>query len=182
MTDILAPAGAREEQVDSAHPAGQAGPTEPPTEPHGRPAGPSSRGSARRSARLRLLVCIAIVVAALGWIAARGLTGSFVYYLTPTDVRVHHQAQVDQRIRLGGYVVPGTVHRHAGTLGFVVTDGHTKMSIRSTGPVPQMFRAGQGVVLEGALAKDGLFHSDTLLVKHDGTYRAPTDVKLPGRN
>ena len=36
--------------------------------------------------------------------------------------------------------------------------------------------------LEGALAKDGRFHSDTLLVKHDGTYRAPTDVKLPGRN
>jgi cytochrome c-type biogenesis protein CcmE len=43
-----------------------------------------------------------------------------------------------------------------------------------------MFRAGQGVVLEGALAEDGRFHSDTLLVKHDGTYRAPTDVKLPG--
>jgi cytochrome c-type biogenesis protein CcmE len=131
---------------------------------------------------LRLLVCIAIVVAALAWIAVRGLTGSFVYYLTPTDVRVHHQAQVDQRIRLGGYVVPGTVQRDAGTLSFVVTDGQTKMSVQSTGPVPQMFRAGQGVVLEGALAEDGQFHSDTLLVKHDGTYRAPTDVKLPGGN
>jgi cytochrome c-type biogenesis protein CcmE len=178
MTDILAPAGARKEQGDSGEPAGQTG----YTEPDGRPAGPSSRESARRSARLRLLVCIVIVVAALGWIAVRGLTGSFVYYLTPTDVRVHHQAQVDQRIRLGGYVVPGTVHRDADTLGFVVTDGQTAMSVLSTGPVPQMFRDGQGVVLEGALAQDGQFHSDTLLVKHDGTYRAPTDVKLPGRN
>jgi cytochrome c-type biogenesis protein CcmE len=178
MTDILAPAGAHEEQRDLGELTGEAG----HTEPDGRPAGPPSRGSARRSARLRLLVCIVIVVAALGWIAVRGLTGSFVYYLTPTDVRVHHQAQVDQRIRLGGYVVPGTVHRDAGTLGFVVTDGETAMSVLSTGPVPQMFRAGQGVVLEGALAEDGKFHSDTLLVKHDGTYRAPTDVKLPGRN
>jgi cytochrome c-type biogenesis protein CcmE len=142
--------------------------------------GPSTSGRARRSARWRLLVCMAIVVAALGWIAVRGLTGSFVYYLTPTDVRVDHKAQVDQRIRLGGYVVPGTVHRRAGTLRFVVTDGDTSMAVRSTGPVPQMFRAGQGVVLEGALARDGRFHSDTLLVKHDGTYRAPTDVKLPG--
>jgi cytochrome c-type biogenesis protein CcmE len=64
----------------------------------------------------------------------------------------------------------------------VVSDGDTSMGVRSTGPVPQMFRAGQGVVLEGALARDGRFDSDTLLVKHDGTYRAPTDVKLPGGN
>jgi cytochrome c-type biogenesis protein CcmE len=176
MTDILTPAEAREQRVDRARESTEQ------AEPVVRPADPSSRGSARRSARWRLVVCIAIVVAALGWIAARGLTGSFVYYLTPTDIRVHHQAQVDQRVRLGGYVVPGTVHRQAGTLSFVVTDGDTRMAVRSTGPVPQMFRAGQGVVLEGALAKDGRFHSDTLLVKHDGTYRAPTDVKLPGRN
>ena len=181
MTDILAPAEAREEGRGPAGQTGRAGQTGL-VGPHGRRTDPSSRGSARRSARWRLLVCVAIVLAALGWIAARGLTGSFVYYLTPTDVRVDHKAQVDQRIRLGGYVVPGTVHRDGGTLRFVVSDGGTSMAVRSTGPVPQMFRAGQGVVLEGALAKDGRFHSDTLLVKHDGTYRAPTDVKLPGGN
>lgn len=137
-------------------------------------AGEHHRRRARRSARRRLVACAAIVLTALGWVAVRGLTGSFVYYLTPTDVRVDHQAQVDQRIRLGGYVLPGTVHRRAGSLAFVVTDGDTAISVRSTGPVPQLFRAGQGVVLEGALGRDGLFHSDTLLVRHDGTYRAPT--------
>jgi cytochrome c-type biogenesis protein CcmE len=137
-------------------------------------AGDSHRRRARRSARRRLAACVAIVLTSLGWVAVRGLTGSFVYYLTPSDVRVDHQAQVDQRIRLGGYVVPGTVHRGRGALAFVVTDGDTALSVRSTGPVPQLFRAGQGVVLEGALGRDGLFHSDTLLVRHDGTYRAPT--------
>jgi cytochrome c-type biogenesis protein CcmE len=163
VTDTLAPAGAR---------GGRRG--SPEARESRRLPAPPSPGSARRSARWRLVVCVAIVVAALGWVAVRGLTGSFVYYLTPTDVRVDHQAQVDQRVRLGGYVVPGTVHRRGGTLSFVVTDETTRMSVLSTGPVPQMFRAGQGVVLEGALGKDGRFHSDTLLVKHDGTYRAPT--------
>jgi cytochrome c-type biogenesis protein CcmE len=47
------------------------------------------------------------------------------------------------------------------------------MQVVSTGAVPELFRAGQGVVLEGALEADGRFHSDTLLVKHDGTYRPP---------
>ncbi|MGH8826192.1 MAG: cytochrome c maturation protein CcmE, partial [Jiangellaceae bacterium] len=67
-------------------------------------------------------------------------------------------------------------------LTFRVSDGDQSMQVVSTGPVPQMFRAGQGVVLEGAMGNDGRFHSDTLLVKHDGEYRAPDDVQLPGGN
>ena len=59
----------------------------------------------------RVAACLAVVVLALTWIAVRGLTGNFVYYLTPTDIVAHHMAHVGQRIRLGGYVVPGTVHR-----------------------------------------------------------------------
>lgn len=125
------------------------------------------------SARWRLVICLGVVVAALGWVAVRGLTGSFVYYLSPTDVTVGHKAQVDQRVRLGGYVVPGSVSRPAGTMTFRVTDGAHTLRVVSTGPVPQLFRAGQGVVVEGALGADGRFHSDTLLVKHDGQYEAP---------
>ena len=141
---------------------------------------PTGPRPSRRSARRRLVVCTAIVVGALSWVALRGLTGSFVYYLTPTDITVDHKAQVDQRIRLGGYVVPGSVHRPADTLTFTVTDGQHEVPVLSTGPVPQMFRAGQGVVAEGTLGRDGRFHSDTLLVKHDGEYRAPTGSRASG--
>ena len=111
----------------------------PTTDPLSRPA--------RRTARWRLVVCLTIVVGALGWVAVRGLTGSFVYYLTPTDISVAHKADVDQRVRLGGYVVPGSLHRGPSALRFVVSDGVSTMRVLSTGPVPQMFRAGQGVVL-----------------------------------
>ena len=76
--------------------------------------------------------------------------------------------------------MPGSVHRPADTLTFTVTDGQHEVPVLSTGPVPQLFRAGQGVVAEGTLGRDGRFHSDTLLVKHDGEYRAPTGSKLSG--
>jgi cytochrome c-type biogenesis protein CcmE len=94
-----------------------------------------------------------VVVLALAWVAVRGLTGNFVYYLTPTDIVAHHKAQVGQRIRLGGYVVPGSVHH--------------------SGSVPELFKAGQGVVLEGFLGADGRFHADTTLVQHNGNYFPP---------
>ena len=116
---------------------------------------------------------------ALGWIAIRGLTGNFVYYLTPTDVVAHHQAEVGQRIRLGGYVVPGSVHHASSVLMFTVTDGTDSMQISDVGAVPELFKAGQGVVLEGALGADGRFHADTLLVQHNGDYAPPKPGEPP---
>jgi cytochrome c-type biogenesis protein CcmE len=138
------------------------------------PPGGPRRGRSTRSPRLRLVVCATVVVAALAWIAVRGLTSSFVYYLTPSDIVGTHKTDVGQRVRLGGLVVAGSVSRvHDGTLSFTVTDGRRSMRVVSTGSVPELFRAGQGVVLEGALRADHRFHADTLLVKHDGQYRAP---------
>ena len=128
---------------------------------------------------LRVAACLAVVVLALGWVAIRGLTGNFVYYLTPTDVVAHHQVQVGQRIRLGGYVVPGSVHRESSVLIFTVTDGTDSMQVSDTGAVPELFKAGQGVVLEGALGTDGRFHADTLLVQHNGDYAPPKPGQSP---
>lgn len=130
-------------------------------------------------ARLRVAVCLAVVVLALAWIAIRGLTGNFVYYLTPTDIVAHHKAQAGQRIRLGGYVVPGSVHRASSVLMFTVTDGADSVQVSDTGSVPELFKAGQGVVLEGALGTDGRFHADTLLVQHNGNYTPPKPGEPP---
>jgi cytochrome c-type biogenesis protein CcmE len=140
------------------------------------PSGPAEAVHRRRrwqGAGLRIAACLAVIVLALAWIAVRGLTGNFVYYLTPTDIVAHHKAHVGQRIRLGGYVVPGSVYRTGSELMFTVTDRIDSMRVSDTGAVPELFKAGQGVVLEGALGQDGRFHADTLLVQHNGDYFPP---------
>ncbi|HKN97225.1 MAG TPA: cytochrome c maturation protein CcmE [Pseudonocardiaceae bacterium] len=131
-----------------------------------------------RPAQIKIIACLAVIVAALGWIAVRGLTGNLVYYLTPTDIS-HHKAEVGQRVRLGGFVVPGSVGRDGQLLRFVVTDGTKSMTVIDTGSVPELFKAGQGVVVEGSLGRDGRFHSDTLLVKHNGDYQPPSPGEKP---
>jgi cytochrome c-type biogenesis protein CcmE len=133
----------------------------------------------RPGARLRLLLGLAVVVGALTWVTVRGLTGSFVYYLTPSDIVSQHKAHVGERVRLGGYVVPGSVDHVASTLTFTVTDGTESISVSDVGSVPELFKPGQGVVLEGAVGTDGRFHSDTLLIKHSGDYRPPAPGQQP---
>jgi cytochrome c-type biogenesis protein CcmE len=138
------------------------------------PTAPTVQAHRPSAARIRLIACLLVVVAALGWVTVRGLSGSLVYYLTPTDVVTGKQAGVGQLVRLGGYVVPGSVGRAGSTLSFTISDGSRTMGIVSTGSVPELFKAGQGVVLEGSMAADGRFHSDTLLIKHNGEYRPPS--------
>jgi cytochrome c-type biogenesis protein CcmE len=47
------------------------------------------------------------------------------------------------------------------------------MPVTFTGVLPDLFREGQGVVTEGMLEADGVFHADSVLAKHDENYMPP---------
>lgn len=141
--------------------------------PEGRPR------RASRPARTRAIAALAVIGAALGWVLAKGLANNLVYYKTPTEILGQGGAAIGERVRLGGYVVPGSVARAGSRIRFVVTDGTTRMTVVDTGSVPALFRDGQGVVVEGAYGRDGAFHSDTVLVKHNGVYAPPSPGQTP---
>jgi cytochrome c-type biogenesis protein CcmE len=129
--------------------------------------------------RARVVVALAVIAGSLVWVAARGLSSSLVYYNTPTDLLRKGNGAIGERARLGGYVVPGTVARSGGVISFVVTDDTTRMTVYDTGSVPELFRAGQGVVLEGFLGRDQAFHADTVLIRHNGVYAPPAPGQTP---
>lgn len=129
--------------------------------------------------RGRVALTLAVIAGALVWVAAKGLTNALVYYKTPTEEVRAGSSQDGQRVRLGGYVVPGSVQDRGSSLSFVVTDFTTRVTVVDTGSVPALFRAGQGVVVEGAMERDGAFHADTVLVKHNGVYTPPKPGQTP---
>lgn len=129
------------------------------------------------STRIRASVLIAVIAVGLGWVATRGLASNLVYYVTPGDVLASPSGE---RVRLGGYVEPGTVVVENGSVRFTLTDGSQSVTVVQQGAVPSMFKAGRGVVVEGSLGQDGIFHSDTVLVKHDGIYSPPKSGTTPG--
>ena len=132
-----------------------------------------------RLPRLRVLVLCGAVTASLGWVATNGLASNLVYYETPSDLLSQGPTRAGERARLGGLVEPGTVHTVPGGVRFVVTDGTHELAVSHQGGVPSMFQAGRGVVVEGAYDRDGVFHSDTLLVKHDNVYQPPSPGQAP---
>jgi cytochrome c-type biogenesis protein CcmE len=122
--------------------------------------------------RVRVAVLVVLIAGSLAWVGTRAVSGNLVYYVTPTELFRQHPAPTEQ-LRLGGQVVPGSVHDVGRGIGFVVTDGTTRVTVVHTGSTPAMFRSGNGVVLEGSLGSDGAFHSDAMPVKHGEEYRPP---------
>ena len=131
---------------------------------------------ARRRGRLRLLLVAGVLLVAVAVLAFAGLSGSLVYYKTPSELVADHSL-VGHRLRLGGLVERGTVHRTADGVAFTLTDGVTGVPVVNSGQPQGVFQEGLGAVVEGSLGRDGVFRSDVLLVKHSNSYEPPASGK-----
>lgn len=123
--------------------------------------------------RQRMLVVIAIVAGtAIGVaFALHAFRGQLLYYYTPTQTYAKH-VDAGRHFRLGGLVKKGSVHRIPGTLkvDFVITDNRKSIPVHFKGVLPDLFRAGQGVIASGYLSKKGIFIANDVLAKHDSKY------------
>lgn len=104
--------------------------------------------------------------------------GAIALFVTPSDMAAKPPAP-NQYVSVGGLVELGSVKHEANgtTIEFRVTDGKHDVPITYSGVVPDLFREGQGVVVEGYLASSGVFDATTLLAKHDARYMPPQVVE-----
>jgi cytochrome c-type biogenesis protein CcmE len=116
-------------------------------------------------------------LAALGVAAALVLNAfqsNMVFFFTPSQV-VSNEAPHGRSFRIGGLVEAGSVVRDkdALTVHFRVTDTAKTIPVQYTGILPDLFREGKGVVAQGKLGPDGVFHANEVLAKHDENYMPP---------
>src|SRR6185295_17680655 len=131
--------------------------------------------------RHKRLAAIALGVAALGVVTALVLSAfqeNLVFFFTPTEV-VANKAPQGRTFRIGGMVEKGSVRRQSDgvTVQFTVTDTAKTLPVVYKGALPDLFREGKGVVAQGRLGADGVFHANEVLAKHDENYMPP-EAKL----
>ena len=128
---------------------------------------------------------LAAIAGAIALLIAGGLSSNVVYFLTPSELRAELAERgeeiVDQPLRLGGQVKPGSLNWDAEALDlrFVVRDSVGEVPVRSTGAPPAMFKEGIGVVVEGRYTHEGVFESTNLMVKHSNEYEPPHEDANP---
>jgi cytochrome c-type biogenesis protein CcmE len=124
----------------------------------------------RKQQRLLLL---AFGMAALGGATALVLTAfrsNLVFFYSPSELKAQ-AAAFDRRVRIGGLVeAKSLAHNPDGGIVFRVTDGKADLAVVYHGILPDLFRTGQGVVVEGRLLPNGAFAAANVLAKHDERY------------
>lgn len=122
-------------------------------------------------------LALIVVLSSFGYLVYGGIGENLVYFVTPGELLAKGSQAYDKPIRLGGQVMPGTMHWDADAidLRFTLQDEDGQVRVHSTKAPPAMFREGQGVIVEGKLNRDGIFESSSVMVKHSNEYRPPED-------
>ena len=142
--------------------------------------------AARRGPRIgRLAIGIALVAAALSYLVYAGTKDNLVYYYEIDEVQAA-AAKMNGKIRISGDVVEGSIAKNeesreirfairgakagAAAEETVAADSET-IPVVYAGTVPDIFREGIQVVVEGRMRPDGTFEAETLLAKCPSKYQ-----------
>ncbi|MDY7107319.1 MAG: cytochrome c maturation protein CcmE [Planctomycetota bacterium] len=130
--------------------------------------------------RIKLIVGGLAILVAAGFLAMAGVREGWVYSLNVdeflTDGRYH-----DQRVRLEGTVSAEDLEAERGLLraGFHLLGASGQVRVEYNGVIPDLFKPGHDVVVEGRLDDSGVFQADTLMTKCASKYESETGQGPP---
>ena len=115
-----------------------------------------------------------IVILAIAYLAYAGFTSSATYYYTVNELLEQGNSIYNENVRVNGQVAPGSVEQESTgrVLRFVIVDVEEEGSLPVSyqGVVPDTFKVGNEVVVEGRLNSDGVFQASTLMPKCPSKY------------
>ncbi len=140
---------------------------------------PKRAGRTFERNRLRLGLVVAAIAGAIAFLLLQGL-GSATTYFRNADEAIAQRAELgDDRFRLQGTVVEGSVRRDGEAVVFQVAYDCAFVPVRHQGDPPELFKEGIPVVLEGAYSSgDEVYASDRILVRHTSEYRTEESDRL----
>ena len=113
---------------------------------------------------------IILVFTITTFLVLNALKDSIVFFYSPTETLEKFKYKENQnKIRIGGLVVKNSLYQNNSIVKFEVTDQKNKINVTYDGILPDLFREGQGVVIEGYFKK-GLLEATEILAKHDENY------------
>jgi len=139
---------------------------------------PSAKsGSRKRKLHWSFLVAGLAVIGAIIYLVVANTGATAEYYMTINELRTCTSCQ-SQNVRVLGNVAPNSVVTNTETqvVHFTITQGAESLPVVYGGIVPDTFKSGLQVVVEGHMV-NGVFQAQTLLAKCPSKFQAaPTQT------
>jgi len=129
------------------------------------------------NAKYRRLFITIIIILTLGLatkLILMALEDNIVYFYTPNDLieKFSDTKNIQNKIRIGGLVLENSIKKEGKKTIFMITDRKKEVKVEFKGPLPDLFREGQGIVAEGMFQNNNFIASE-VLAKHDENYMPP---------
>ncbi len=113
-----------------------------------------------------------IVFLAIGYLGFIGFQSSATYYYEVSELMEQGSSIYGENVRVNGQVAPGSVQQEAAgrILRFTIIEGEENLPVVYQGVVPDTFKVGNEVVVEGYLNSDDIFQGDILMPKCASRY------------
>jgi cytochrome c-type biogenesis protein CcmE len=121
---------------------------------------------------LKFGAAVVVILGSLGFLAYTGVQESKSYYVTIKELQGMGDSAYSKRLRVAGYVLPGSIKRTSGRLEFVLVENGQNLPVQYVGSEapPDTFKDDSQALAEGKFAKDGVFHATQIQAKCASKY------------
>jgi len=129
-----------------------------------------------RFQRLLLILLTLVIILSAVLLILYNTRENVSYFYTPSEID-KLDIVIDETIRIGGFVENDSFNKiSSSSFNFKITDEKASILVTFNGILPDLFREGQGAVIEGAFVNNDIFKATNVFAKHDENYM-PASIK-----
>ena len=129
-----------------------------------------------RFQRLILIIITLVILLSSVLLILFNSKKNIIFFYTPSEL-IENNHPLQQVVRVGAFVEEGSLKKITfDTYEFNITDNLKSLRVIYQGLLPNLFREGQGVVIEGILLEQNYIQANTVFAKHDENYM-PISIK-----
>ena len=129
-----------------------------------------------RFQRLLLILLTLVIILSAVLLILYNTRENVSYFYTPSEID-KSEITIDKIIRIGGFVENDSFNKiSSSSFKFRITDEKASILVAFNGILPDLFREGQGAVIEGAFVDKNIFNATNVFAKHDENYM-PASIK-----
>ena len=129
-----------------------------------------------RFQRLLLILLTLVIILSAVLLILYNTKENISYFYTPSEID-KSDIVINKLIRIGGFVENDSFTKiSSSSFKFRITDEKASILVSFNGILPDLFREGQGAVIEGTFVNNDVFNATNVFAKHDENYM-PASIK-----
>ena len=129
-----------------------------------------------RFQRLILILTTLVMLGAALLLILFNTKQNIVFFYTPSEL-IENKITSGVKVRIGGYIKKSSIKKKSiNKYEFKITDNKNEILIFYNGILPDLFREGQGTVIEGSINDQNTVNASKVYAKHDENYM-PASIK-----